>query len=115
MIDIELIPRIMRNFGMRRGQQLMETWFSRVAARYPYYNRPVTNIITMDWALSFERVRNVYDNSDKRRRHEGDRPVARSQKAAWKLPRFPNVRRLTQPVPTFTKSIIDPDGAFGLD
>jgi hypothetical protein len=57
----------MRNFGMRRGQQLMETWFSRHAARYPYYSRSVTNIIAMDWVLSFERVRNVYDNSDKRR------------------------------------------------
>jgi hypothetical protein len=56
MIDIELIPRIMRNFGMRRGQQLMETSFSRPAMRYPYYSRPVTNIITMDWVLSFERA-----------------------------------------------------------
>jgi hypothetical protein len=46
MIDIELIPRIMRNFGMRRGQQLMETWFSHPAARYPCYSRPVTNIMT---------------------------------------------------------------------
>ena len=46
---------------MRRGQQLMETWFSRPATRYPHYSRPVTNIIAIDWVLSFERVRNVYD------------------------------------------------------
>jgi hypothetical protein len=60
-LPIVCIPDIMRNFGMRRGKQLMETWFSRPAAAYPYYSRPVTNVITMDWVLSFERAKQVYD------------------------------------------------------
>jgi hypothetical protein len=51
----------MRNYGWKRGQRLLETWFSRPAAIAPFYSPPVTNVITMDWVLSFERAKDVYD------------------------------------------------------
>jgi len=56
------IPRIMRANGWRHGAALLETWFSHGAAVKPEYGAPVTDVISMDWALSFRRVRQVYDH-----------------------------------------------------
>src|SRR5436190_13550339 len=55
------IPDIMKNLGWRYGKQLMDTWFFRPAAVAPNYSKPVTDIIKMDWVLSFTRARKVFD------------------------------------------------------
>lgn len=56
------IPRIMRANGWRHGAALLETWFSHGAAVKPEYGAPVTDVVSMDWALSFRRARQVYDH-----------------------------------------------------
>jgi hypothetical protein len=45
MFPLFTIPQIMRNHRMPVGRRLMELWFSRPAAAYPYYSAPVTDII----------------------------------------------------------------------
>jgi hypothetical protein len=61
VFDLELIPRLLKNFGMRHGARLMETWFSRPAAVSPRNSATVADLITMDWVLGFKRAKETYD------------------------------------------------------
>lgn len=55
------IPRIMRGQHWFNGATLMETWFSRPSAVKPRYSAPDTTTVTMAWALTFTRAKEVYD------------------------------------------------------
>lgn len=68
--DITMIPDIMRKQGKDWdvGAQLMELWFSKKAYTYPdpkdvnHLHVPHNeDIVTIEWALKFSRVKKVYD------------------------------------------------------
>lgn len=66
--SIKLIPGIMRKNGWAKGAELMEEWFRRKAYTYPdpdatdKENTPYNDsIVTLEWALGYKRVKNVYD------------------------------------------------------
>ena len=104
MFSVTLIPRIMRNYGLRKGRELMETWLLRPAAQYPNYSSPVEGFVTMDWVLGFERARAAYDQMIKDKLW--DTPAARVEIANWLkrahfLEEFPGTQTfgdLSQPV-----------------
>ena len=70
------LPKVMRNMGWTVAPRLMERWFESDAfvleknLRDKYYIEPLDipeahyddKIVTMDWALSFKRVKNEYEN-----------------------------------------------------
>jgi hypothetical protein len=67
LTDLRMIPLVMRKYNWTRGARLMEIWQSRPVAisnpeRGTGYGTPVTDVITMDWALGFRRARVVYDS-----------------------------------------------------
>jgi hypothetical protein len=55
------IPYEMRFFGWNEGAELLDTWFERPPLIAPAYTAPVTDVITMDWVLGFDRARTVFD------------------------------------------------------
>lgn len=59
--SITNIPRIMRAKGWTRGAALLERWFAGPSAAKPAYANPDLTTITMDWVLSFDRAKAVYD------------------------------------------------------
>jgi hypothetical protein len=61
LTDLKNIPKVMRKQGWLYAAMLMETWFSRPAKVAPVYTDPVTNIISMNYALGFSRARDKYD------------------------------------------------------
>lgn len=56
--QLEKIPTIMRSEGFLVGAKAMEKWFSRS----PEDTSPVDGLLTMQWALSFERVQTAHQN-----------------------------------------------------
>jgi hypothetical protein len=60
-MDLRDIPKIMRNRGWDNGATLMEKWFAGPPIRRPYYVKPDLTTITMDWALTYSRAKDVYD------------------------------------------------------
>jgi hypothetical protein len=61
-MDIALIPGGMRRCHYwARAPQLMERWFSLPANSHPESGPPDTITIRMDWALTFARCRQVFD------------------------------------------------------
>lgn len=70
------LPKVMDKMGWTVAPRLMERWFKGKAfaldsyLRDKYYDEPLSipedhcddKIVTMDWALKFERVRDEYDN-----------------------------------------------------
>ncbi len=61
LTDLKNIPKVMRKYGWYNGARLMDIWFSRPAKAVPAYTEPVTDVVTMNWALGFPRARSVYD------------------------------------------------------
>lgn len=59
-MDITKIPGIMRHHNWTVGARLMDSWFARPTTVKPAYHSP-PEFITMDWALQFSAVKNVYD------------------------------------------------------
>ena len=68
--DVSLIPAIQRANNWNKGAELLEEWFSR--SRYTYPDPKKTNtgklpyndtIISLQWALSFKRVKDQYDDA----------------------------------------------------
>lgn len=45
----------------KEASELLETWLERPPAIAPSYSAPVTNVIKMDWVLTFSRAKTVYD------------------------------------------------------
>lgn len=63
MLDLTLIPKIMRRKGWLNGARLQEIWFSRGPNSEPAKGVPDTTTIRMDaWALTFPRCATVYNN-----------------------------------------------------
>lgn len=60
-LDITKIPSVMLANNWQRGAKLMERWFAGAANNVPASGPPSTDIVTMDWVLSFSRARQVYD------------------------------------------------------
>lgn len=58
---LETIPDEMRWEKWKEGAILLETWFGRPPAIAPKYSAPVTDVIKMDWVLTFDRAKSVYD------------------------------------------------------
>jgi len=59
--DITKIPGIMTSKHWDRGAALMSRWFAGPANEHPDRGTPDTTIITMAWALRFDRAKRVYD------------------------------------------------------
>lgn len=59
-LDITKIPEAMRQNGWVNGPILMDKWFSQTANNQPEKNPPSTDLIKMDWVLSFPRAEMVY-------------------------------------------------------
>lgn len=60
-LDIVLIPKIMRKNNWINGAKLMEKWFNDPSNSQPTLGIPSTDIIKMDWILSYPRAKTVYD------------------------------------------------------
>ncbi|NOQ70873.1 MAG: hypothetical protein GQ574_02660 [Crocinitomix sp.] len=58
---IDLLPQFMREINMPRGALYMQTWMDRPANNNAKNVDPVMGMATMDYILSFERGRAVYD------------------------------------------------------
>lgn len=58
---LEEIPYEMRWHHWEEGARLLETWFERPVAIAPKYSSPVTDVIKMNWVLTFARAKDVYD------------------------------------------------------
>lgn len=58
---LQEIPYEMRWHKWEQGARLLETWFERPIAIAPKYSAPVTDVIRMDWVLTFPRAKEVYD------------------------------------------------------
>lgn len=65
------IPEVMEGFGWQYAAKSQRDWFNGVQNTYPWEAQPAINNFKLDWALSFKRVKSVYDkhiedwNSDK--------------------------------------------------
>jgi hypothetical protein len=59
-MNVADIPSVMRKKSWYVGARLMDRWFSRAPAIAPNYGPPVTDIVTMKWALAFERAKNAF-------------------------------------------------------
>lgn len=83
--DITWIPAIMRSKGWTQGATLMEEWLRRPANIRPTkledvpnnFGPPLLNVVTMDWILTFERARSVYNQilSEKIWKNDKAKPV----------------------------------------
>jgi Family of unknown function (DUF6402) len=60
-VTVTNIPSTMRRENLPKAAELMETWFSRQGAIAPAYSDAVTDVITMKWALKFQRALTVYE------------------------------------------------------
>jgi hypothetical protein len=60
---IDYLPSIMESQNPRWnvGASLMRIWKSRAANDKPEFGKPVMDIVTMDWALSFSRIKEIYN------------------------------------------------------
>lgn len=61
------LPKIMAAKGWLKGKALMDRWFSLPANDKPAAGKPDTSTIKMEWVLSFNRAKNVYDDALKDR------------------------------------------------
>jgi hypothetical protein len=59
-VDLERIPLIMRQNGWENGAALMDYWFNSPTNDDPKNGIPCTNIIKMNWVLTFPRAQAVY-------------------------------------------------------
>jgi Family of unknown function (DUF6402) len=113
---IDSIPKIMGKRGWRNGQRLMETWFARPRAVLPDYSPAVTDVVTMDWVLGFERAKRVYDKLVADRiwiNKPAQKQIAEMLGRKGLLPkvdRFPGTRtfgNLAQPVPVLDAEYVN--------
>jgi hypothetical protein len=64
-LDITLIPGIMRKNKWINGAKLMEKWFSAPPNSNPGMGLPSTDIIKMNWVLTYPRAKSVFDTLKK--------------------------------------------------
>lgn len=117
--EITSIPGIMRVMAWMNGAKLMETWFKRLKAVAPDYSKPVTDVIKMDWALSYGLGKKLYDRVMSERIWEN----AAAQREIEKMLRRNGLLRpvcgvipfgdLTQPVEVLDKDYINYRGTSG--
>jgi hypothetical protein len=58
---IDVVVSDMEMEGWTRGAKLLEIWSSRQPAVAPRYSAAVTDVVTMDWVLQFQRAKQVFD------------------------------------------------------
>lgn len=58
---VRYVPDVMRALEWSVGAALQDEWFSRPSSATPETNTPNLSIVTMDWALGFQRLKTVYD------------------------------------------------------
>jgi hypothetical protein len=58
---VRYVPKVMRALGWGVGAALQDEWFKRSPSETPSSNTPDLSIVTMDWALGFQRLKTVYD------------------------------------------------------
>jgi hypothetical protein len=59
--DVTRIPGVMDAKGWSHGAALLREWFSLPAAIAPSFANTDSTTVTMDWVLTFERAKKVYD------------------------------------------------------
>lgn len=59
--DITQIPTVMRAKKWLKGAKLMEKWFAACPNAHPASGIPSTDIITMNWVLTYNRAKIIYD------------------------------------------------------
>lgn len=59
LVDIVLAD--MEFMGWKEAAKILQAWSQRPPAIAPKYSAPVTNVVTMDWILTFPRAKTVYD------------------------------------------------------
>ncbi len=58
---IDVVVSDMESEGWTRGAKFLEIWSSRRPAIAPKYSTAVTDVVTMDWVLKFQRAKKVFD------------------------------------------------------
>jgi len=60
-LNITKIPGVMRTHKWVNGAKLMKKWFEGSPNNKPRMGLPSTDIIKMNWVLTYPRAKNVYD------------------------------------------------------
>jgi hypothetical protein len=58
---VDIVLSDMEFHGWKKAVKLLETWSQRPPAINPKYSATITDVVTMDWVLTFSRAKAVYD------------------------------------------------------